>query len=143
MIPKTKLIYSYIYGKRFDSGFCDDYICKLQILFKEFKKIYNKYINEILEVISKESNIWEVEYIPIYLTINIIPFSNPLTLRYNNNPKYILTVLIHELIHNNINKKFINREELHKYIKRIMDKVINNLSINLEPEYEELLKNIK
>ena len=138
MIPETELKISFIYGKRYDSKFHKDYIKDIKGKFANFIKLYKENISQILKLIEKNNEPWKLKYIPIYLTLDIKPFSDPLTIRYEKNEKYLLVVLIHELIHNNITKRFEDRDELHKFIQDILLKVCKEINLNLNKEIEEL-----
>ena len=141
-MPKTELVYSFPYNLLFNDNFTYADLEKLKKKFSNFEKIYSKNIKQILILIEKFNEPWKREYIPIYLTERTRPISNPLTLRYEKNEKYLLVVLIHELIHNNLTRKFMNREELHKYISEITKKVCSELDLELDEEVEELDKRI-
>ncbi|MEM3405959.1 MAG: hypothetical protein QW117_03250 [Candidatus Pacearchaeota archaeon] len=138
MIPKTELIYSYPYNALFNKEFNHIKLEELKIKFSKFEDLYNKYIKKILIFIEKFNEPWRKKYIPIYLTEKTKPISSPLTLRYEENEKYILVVLIHELIHNNISKKFIDRNALHTHISNITKRVCSELDLDLSKEVKEL-----
>lgn len=138
MIPKTELVYSYPYNALFNKEFTYTKLKKLKIKFLKFENLYNKYIEKILILIEKFNEPWKKEYISIYLTEKTKPISSPLTLRYEQNEKYVLVVLIHELIHNNISKKFSNRKALHMHISDITKKVCSELDLDLSNEIKEL-----
>jgi len=142
MIPKTELVYSFPYNRLFNNNFTYLDLEKLKKKFSKFEKLYLKYIKQILILIEKFNEPWKRKYIPIYLTEKTRPISNPLTLRYEKNEKYLLVVLIHELIHNNLTKKFTNRGELHEFISEITKKVCSELDLNLNKELKELDKRI-
>lgn len=140
MLPKTELRISIIYRRRYDSKFSKNYLREVRGKFTNFIFLYKNHISKILEFIEKENEFWKIEYIPVYLTLNIKPFSDPLTLRYNKNPKYILVVLIHELIHNNLTKNFYDKGEMHKFIQNILRKVCEKLGEDFNKEIQELGK---
>jgi len=142
MIPKTELVYSFPYNHLFNNNFTYLDLEKLNKMFSNFEKLYLKYIKQILILIERSNETWKRKYIPIYLTEKTRPISNPLTLRYEKNEKCLLIVLIHELIHNNLTRKFMNREELHKYISEITKKVCSELDLELDEEVGELDKRI-
>lgn len=145
MIPKTFLDYSWIYnqflGKLSGKEFNEKDLAKLKKKFAKFEKLYYEKIEKILELIEKHNEPWQKKAIRIYPVNEDIPysFSNPLTLKYNKSEKYLLAVLIHELIHNNFSKKrFPNRKETHKHIAKVMEKICLELGLNLEKERKKL-----
>jgi len=143
MIPKTELRGSLIYNKKFNKNFSIKDYRKLMKDSEEFEKLYKKYIKKILQLIEKHHNkTWKRKFISIYIVKNVISFSDPLTLRYFENPKMMLVILAHELLHNNSfgKKKFNNSYELHKYMEPILNKVIRDLPLDLEKELEILNK---
>jgi len=98
-------------------------------------RLYKKHIKKILKLIEKYNDKWKRRYIFIYLVDKAkSSFSDPLTIRYNRNEKFLLVVLAHELLHNNLRRKWKSKIELHKYMEPILNKVITKLSINLEKE---------
>lgn len=146
MIPKTVLRYSIIYNKLFDNSFTNKKFEKLKKDFRKFEKLYNKYILGILKLIEKHhSKKWRFKFIPIYLVNNKFPmsFSNPLTIKYRKSEKYLLIVLAHELLHNNlIGLRFKNPKECHVFMEPILNKIISELPINLSKELNLFNKRI-
>lgn len=61
-------------------------------------------------------------------------FSDPLTLNYKEDQKLLLLILIHELIHNNLTRKYKDTTELHKEIDRIYQKAVGALKLS---DFEE------
>ena len=138
VIPKTEIRYSYIYNKQFDSNFSYKDKNKLQRKCRKFGILYKKYIKQILKEIEKSQGKWKRKYIPIYIVEKSkTSFSDPLTLKYQKNPKLMLVIMTHELLHNNLSKKFKSTKELHKYMEPILNKIIKNLKINLNKELNE------
>jgi len=128
MIPKTELIYSWIYNRELNrdktAKFVKDNFEKLEIKCKEFEKSYSKNIKKILELIPKYTNkSWKKEYIPIYIVFrDESSFHSPLTLKYHKDVKKMLFVLIHELIHINIEEHgFKAEKEINKYANKILE----------------------
>ena len=144
MIPKTELRGSLIYNKFFDRDFSRKDYLKLMKDSGKFEKLYKKYIKKILQLIEKHHNkTWKRKFIPIYIVKNTpYSFSDPLTLRYRDNPKMMLVVLAHELLHNNSfgKRKFKNSYDLHKYMEPILNKVIRALPLELKKELDTLNK---
>jgi len=142
MIPKTLIRYSRIYNKVFDTNFSKKDFLKLKKDCTKFEKLYLKYVKKILQLIEKHHNkTWKRNFILIYI-VKKAPhsFSDPLTLRYFGNPKMMLVVLAHELLHNNSfgKRKFRGSFELHKYMEPILNKIIRDLPLDLDKELEIL-----
>lgn len=130
MIPKIEIRFSFIYNKKFNPSFKLADFLKLKQESVSFVELVNKNIKKILYLIAKHNEPWKREHIPIYIVSgNLKSFSDPLTLRYRGDHKLLLLILIHELIHNNFNKKFKSSEALHKKIDEIYQKVINDLNL--------------
>jgi len=132
VIPKTELRYSWIYNKQFNPDFNIKDQKKLKRDCKKFENLYNKYLLRILNLIEKyHSKEWKYTFIPIYIISNKNPinFSDPLTIRYKKNEKYMLIVLIHELLHNNSfgQRKFEDSRQLHIYMEPILNKIVKGL----------------
>ncbi len=148
MIPKTQLRYSRIYNHLFDEKFSKKDFVKLKKDSLKFAKLYEKNISEMLRLIEEHhSKQWKYKFIPIYLVSNAsASFSDPLTItfKYNRNEKYLLIVLAHELLHNNMGKKkFKNPKELHIYMEPILNKIILGISIDLKEDLGFFNKIIK
>ena len=127
-----------IYNKMFNKEFSRKDIWKLKENCKDFEELHKKYIHKILNMIEKcHRKKWNYQFIPIYI-VDRVPncFSDPLTIKYFKNPKMMLVLLAHELLHNNFVGKwdFKDSEELHKYMEPILNKVIRDLGINLKEE---------
>lgn len=130
MIPKIDVRFSFIYNKKFNPDFTVSDIFKLKKDSRSFVELINKYIKDILNLIESNNEPWEREYIPIYIVSGKIKsFSDPLTIKYRNNPKLLLLILIHELIHNNLTKKYKNSSDVHKAIDKIYRKVVEDLDL--------------
>ncbi len=138
MIPKTEIRFSFIYNKSFNPSFSSQDFIKLKKDSYPFINLFKNYVQEILELIASNNKPWEREYIPVYIVFGKInSFSDPLTLSYKEDHKLLLLILIHELIHNNLTKKYKDTIELHKEIDRIYQKVL--ISLNLQ-NFEEAKK---
>jgi hypothetical protein len=138
MKPKTEIRYSMPYNRML-AGFTINDLIKLKEDSKSFVKLYKKYINKILKLIEKyHSKKWKSTFIPIYIVSDKVKssFSDPLTITYRGHDNFSLVALAHELLHNNIIKKFKNPRELHKYMEPILNKVILELPINLSKELD-------
>jgi len=142
MRPQTELIYSLPYIRLFNKNFSYEDLRLLRKKFEKFEQLYSKYIDRIIKLIEEHSEPWKKEFIPTYLTEKTQPISDPLTLRYEENEKYLLAVLIHELIHNNISKKFKDRNELHRFIQELTREVYSRLDLDLTKEIHELGKRV-
>lgn len=146
MIPKTELRYSRIYNSMYNPRFSEKDLDKLIKDNKKFERLYKKYIKRILKLIERHrSKRWKYSFIPIYIVRErVISFSDPLTLRYDKNEKFMLVTLAHELLHNNLdNQKFKDSKEMHIYMEPILNKIIRDLQINLEKELKEFNKIIR
>ncbi len=147
MIPRTLIRYSTVYNRVFDANFSKKDFLKLKKDCLKFEKLYKKHINEILELIEKyASKKWKYKFIPIYIVkTSSCSFSDPLTLRFRKDEKYLLISLAHELLHNNIRilkGKYKDRKDLHLYMESILDKVILGLDKNLEPQLKKYNKQV-
>jgi len=145
MILKTEIRYSWIYNKRFNKDFTKQDWLNLQKKCKKFEILYKKHIKQILKLIEKyHSKSWKYDFIPIYVVEGrLISFSDPLTLKYRENEKTMLLVLAHELLHNNIIKKFKGPRELHMYMEPILNKIIRDLPLDLEENLKKLNERIR
>ena len=128
---KTKIKYSWIYNKQFNPGYSREDLLKLKNKCENFESLYDKKIERLLELIEKYSKKWSKNFIPIYIVENNKSFSDPLTLKFWDNERIMIIILAHELLHNNIGKKFSNPDELHKYMKPILRKIIEELDEDL------------
>jgi len=138
MIPKTEIRYSFIYNKRLNENISSGDFRDIKKRFEKFVRLYSQNINNILELIEKNCNPWSREYIPIYLVdAKIKSFSDPLTLVIKDDEKFMFLLLIHELIHNNLTKKYKNPSDSHKVVEVVFDKVIEELSLD---DFEEALE---
>ena len=109
--PKTQLKYSWMYNSLFKQNFKKSDIKKLKEKCKLFERIYNANINKIMKIIPEHFFPWKEEYIPIFMIKDGPVFCDPITIRYDKNPKIMLIRLFHELIHVNImNKKLTSRK---------------------------------
>ena len=144
MIPKTEVRYSRIYNQILNPKFKRRDMFKLKKKFFKFEQLYKKHIKRILKLIEKNNNKWKKEYIFIYLVDKAkSSFSNPLTIKYNKNEKFLLVVLAHELLHNNLKGKWKNVRELHEYMEPILNKVVFELPIDLNKELNKFNNSIK
>ena len=135
MLPKTEIRYSWIYNKQFNPEFTfkDNYNLKGDS--QKFEKLFKKYKAKILKAIEKETKPWERRYIPIYIVKRPKgSFSDPLTLRYKEDAKFMLITLIHELLHNNLPKKFKTKKERHLYMSILMPKILKHIPLDLVEE---------
>lgn len=140
MIPKVELKYSWMYNSVYTEDFKKEDITRLKNKCKSFEQLYKKHIKEILELIEKTFGKWEEEHIAIYIIEKGPIFSDPITIRYEEDPKIMLIRLVHELAHNNIHKKFKNDYLLHVYMDEKTKPIINQLSIDLHEQFWVLEK---
>jgi hypothetical protein len=134
---KTVLRYSWIYNKQFNPEYTKEDLKKLKEKCWRFERLYEEKIEKILKLIEKETGEWERKFIPIYIIENHKSFSDPLTLKYRNDEKLMIVVLIHELLHNNVKKRFKDSKSLHHYMKPILRRIITKLDENLIPTLEK------
>ncbi len=130
MIPKTEIIYSWIYNKQWNkdlppADFLNLYKKIENIGKSKFEPLYKKYINKILNLIPKFTGYkWEESYIGIYLVKKqeVSSFSVPLTLYVCDDVSFMLTSLIHELIHLNFYpRKKIKMREPDFFARRFLE----------------------
>ena len=133
MIPKTELIYSWIYNRELNrdktAKYVKDNFAKLKDSCKNFEGYYKKYVRQVLEMIPKHTKKeWEKEYIPIYIVFRDgYSFHLPLTLKFHKDVKHMFFVFIHELIHNNIEGEHGFKVE--EKINNISNKILKELRI--------------
>jgi len=127
-IPKTELIYSYPLNRLLIKGFKRQDIAQLKMQCKEFEDIYAKNISRDLTFIHTFTGFdWEKTYIPIYIVKNCShSISNPLILRYQDNPAFMYTLLLHELVHNNLegNIRIFQHNQLEIYVNAVVRAVL-------------------
>jgi hypothetical protein len=130
MVPQINIRFSFIYNKKFNPDFSYQEFIQLKENSKPFLDLIKNNIEKILELISFHNEPWLRNYIPIYIiSAKIKSFSDPLTLRYRDDHKLLLLILIHELIHNNLTKKYKDSNELHREVNIIYEKVIKDLNL--------------
>ncbi len=131
MLPKTEIVYSWIYNRELNrdktAKYVKDSFAKLENDCKGFEKLYKKHIKQILQLIPKHTKKeWKKEYIPIYIVFRDgYSFHLPLTLKYHKDTKHMFFVLIHELIHNNIEGEHGFKVE--EKINNIADSILKGL----------------
>ncbi len=148
MVLKTELHYPWIYSVLLNK---DDwnysYAAHKSNIKKcrQFEQIYKKNISKSIKLIEKHTKIkkWLYEFIPINIVFlkksvykKVHSFANPLTLKYRNDSKEMFYVLIHELIHNNLNEKeqiIRGLKENEKLVWEITNKVWNDLNLGEIP----------
>ena len=110
---------------------------------QEFSNLYNKYTKKILQTIEDNNNPWQREFISIYIVFGKIrSFSDPLTIKYRKDPKLMILILIHELIHNNIRKRYKNPSLAHKKINMIFEKVLTDMNFDGFEDAKEKYKHL-
>ena len=135
MLPKTEIRYSWIYNKQFNPDYSFEDNFRLKEDSHKFEKLFKKYRAKILKAIEKETKSWERKYIPIYIVRRQKgSFSDPLTLCFKGNTKFMLITLIHELLHNNLPKKFKTKKERHLYMSILMPKILEHIPLDLKEE---------
>lgn len=130
MIPKTEIIYSWIYNREWNRDktvkVSNELFSKLKEDCKEFERLYRKHISKILKLIpSHTKKEWKKEHIPIYIVNKKgSSFHSPLTLKFHKDAKRMFFVFLHELIHNNIdNHGFKAEDKINKLSEKIMKKL--------------------
>lgn len=135
MIPKINFRFSFIYNKIFEADFSLQDFKRLKEKSRPFINLVEEHLRNILVLIEKYNNSWMKEYIPVYIISGgTKSFSDPLTLRYREDHKLLLLIFIHELIHNNLSKKYKNSIEIHKVIDKIHENVVDELKLR---DFEE------
>lgn len=131
MIPKTEIRFSWTYNKMFNESLTPSEFIESKNEIQEFSNLYNKYIKKILQTIEDNNEPWQREFIPIYIVFGKIrSFSDPLTIKYRKDPKLMILILIHELIHNNIRERYKNPSLAHKKINMIFEKVLTDMNFD-------------
>ncbi|MEI6850887.1 MAG: hypothetical protein WCK26_02895 [Candidatus Saccharibacteria bacterium] len=98
--PSVNIKYSRVYDNRFRTQ--NDYPDKDDVcsFLDYFRKSWIKKEKEILETISKVSNLeWNENNIDIYIVGKTMPFSDPLTIEMTSEIDEAIDVTTHELIH--------------------------------------------
>jgi hypothetical protein len=128
-IPKPELIYSYPLNKLFIKEFKHSDKANLQNQCKDFEDIYVKSISNDLRLIQAFTGFdWNAPCISIYIVKNCpSSISHPLILRYQNNPAFMYTLLLHELVHNNLegNIGILEHDQEEVYVNAVVRAVIN------------------
>ncbi|MCD6464279.1 hypothetical protein J7L02_02020 [Candidatus Woesearchaeota archaeon] len=145
-----KIKYSWIYNKQFYldlsiEEFNNKIWNRVLAIGKRFEKLYNKYIDRIVELIPKYSGFDWGEccetFIPIYLVKKPGPsFSDPLTLKVRSDLKLMLVILTHELCHKNM-EGVIDDPLLRENVMNLTTKfVFKDLKLNVENQLEKLFQ---
>ena len=134
------------YSKIYNFCFLRDYDVKelnkqwqlVQDCGKMFEPIHKKYIAKILKLIPKYTGVqWGKycdEFIPIYIMSLYGPgFHQPLTLRIRKDPYLMLSMLIHELVHNNFPPtQYAKRMDSENCTDSVTFKILDELGIKDE-----------
>lgn len=132
MIPTTQLLYNHKYAKRLyrgDAKFED--IWRMIIgIGGDFEKIYEEYIDHILEAIAKYSGYaWdenESTEIPIYLIDKGTSFAHPLSLAVHEDLETMLRDFVYQLAHRNMYFGFTDDELKDQCITCVVDHVLRD-----------------
>ncbi len=142
MQPTTDIVYNYEYAKRLYRGERDfeDVWRGVIGMGADFEKLYEEYIDHILDLIEKFSGFaWE-EFaetsIPIYLADGEESFCHPLTLVANTDPKEMLEDLIYQLAHRNMYFGFRDEAMREKCLSLVTEHVLEDLKV-ITPEKRE------
>jgi len=94
----------------------------------------------MLNLIANNFLPWKEEHISIFI-ISKGPIScDPITIRYESDPKEMLLRVFHELVHVNImNKKFKNEYEMHKWMDEKLIPLLAKIPTSLSC-YEFILR---
>lgn len=139
MKPKVELKYSWMYNSLFNQDFKKGDINNLKAKCKQFEILYKKNIVQILNIIKKIFGKWREEYIPVFIIERGSIFCDPITIRYEENPKIMLIRLFHELLHVKIkDKKFKNEYNMHKWMDEKMIPLLNKIPTDLTSEVHVL-----
>lgn len=103
MIPKTSIEYSWIYNKQFNKKFTSKNLEELERKTRSFRALCNKHLLSILNRLEHYSGYeWKRSFIPIYIIKRETGSSlaDPVTVKFHQNNRLMLVILIHELAHN-------------------------------------------
>ncbi len=102
-----------------------------QFYYEKYKPHITSILQQIITYTGLEWKLFAPAEVPIYIVDMDGPsFSDPLTLKVRPNIEYMLTVLIHELIHVNFPSHLIKRDFLYEeIINQVTLKICGNLNI--------------
>lgn len=149
MTPKTELVWSNVYMGILDKQVTSEDIEELKEKCAEFMGLYEKHIKKIMAAIPKYSGFgWEEygnEYIPIYIVPKVkYSFSCPLTIAYKEDQNFMFVLLLHELMHNNMDIMFPTHEIQEGAMDLCADYVLRDVCPELGSylEYERSYKDM-
>jgi hypothetical protein len=128
LIPKTELTYSLPLNRLFLREFDHKDLTSLRTETKTFREIYEQNVPKDLRLIQRFTGFpWTKSFIPIYI-VRSCPesISDPLVLRYFKNPLFMYVLLIHELVHVNLqgNNIKLDRGKLEIYVNAVVSEVL-------------------
>lgn len=130
MVPETEIRFSWVYNKKLNPEINPSEFVELKEKCGGFIDLYEKYIVRILKSIEKNNEIWRRKFIPIYVVFaKTKSFSDPLTIKYRKDHKLMMLILIHELVHNNLVKKYENPSMAHAEVDRVFEAVLVDLEL--------------
>jgi hypothetical protein len=127
-IPQTELTYSLPLNRLFFREFNHEDLTSFRRETKTFQQIYERNVSKDLRLIQRFTGFpWTRSFIPIYI-VQSCPksISDPLILRYFKNPLFMYVLLIHELVHVNLqgNNIKLDREKLEVYVNAVVREVL-------------------
>jgi len=144
MIPTTQLIYNHDYAQRLyrgDENF-EDVWCRIIGLGADFEKIYEAYIDDLLEAIEKYSGYAWKEYadgpFPIYMIDQGESFVHPLSLAVNEDPAEMLKDFVYQLARRNMYFGFPNDELKRKCVQCVVAHVLSDTKQGQPLDTEDL-----
>ncbi len=130
-----KLKYSWIYCRQFKKNVN---IKKLKENTTEFRELFEKHKDKIIKLIERYSGKKLDKNIDVYVVERDEggSFHDPLTLKFHENNKLMFCIFIHELVHHVVDVGFGSEREHN--VNRIVKKVIKDLNLNLDKEFNEI-----
>lgn len=128
-MPEIEFRPSYIYAKQLSDHGRPDWI-RIKSLSEELEREFRKREQRILERISQlTGNRWKKSQIIVYPVLTKLKsFSDPLTISLKEDSWLNLVILIHELVHNILDKPITPRElqeyAINQVVKNIVDEQI-------------------
>ncbi|MFA6553296.1 MAG: hypothetical protein WCT27_02620 [Patescibacteria group bacterium] len=142
MQPTTNIVYNYEYAKRLYRGDRDfeDVWRGVIGMGADFEKLYEEYIDYILDLIEKYSGFaWE-EYaetaIPIYMIDGEESFCHPVSLVASEDPKDMLEDFIYQMAHRNMYFGFADEKIKQRCLELVTQHVLQDLRMAEPKQYE-------